>query len=127
MLKNDKVKECEKEIQKYIRENAEFYYRPNNADLLNIVSIFENNEYDLSKINKTLEAVLVSSCVGNKKRIDILSQAKKLGLKVSFFAFPFGDYGQETKNLPQAEKIIMEQAQKNYSFVLILFDNHKYF
>ena len=64
MLKNERVVETEKEYQKRACDRAMFYYRPDNADLLTIVSIFENGEYDLSKAGRAKTIIDIGAHIG---------------------------------------------------------------
>ena len=44
--------------------------------------VLVHNLADLDKINKEEEAIRIASCVGTKKRLEILKKAEELGIKV---------------------------------------------
>ncbi len=40
---------------------------------------------------------------------------RELGINAQVFAFPFSDYGQDTKNMQTAQNIVLAEAAKNYA------------
>lgn len=50
---------------------------------------------------------------------------KELGLHITAFAYPFGDYGQETHNNPQAERFITGQVASIYKYAFSQEQNTK--
>lgn len=43
---------------------------------------------------------------------------KEFDKKVDYFTFPFGDYGQESKNFPDSEEILLRRSREIYSYTL---------
>ncbi len=79
------------------------------------------NPADLEKIDKENEAVRIASCVGTKKRLEILKKAEELGIKVlnprikrrAYLELKRREEEKEKKEKEKAEETKEEKAEKS--------------
>lgn len=78
---------------------------------LGLKPIIVCNEKELKKINKGKDGVIISSAVGNKKRIDIIRKAAELSIKILNIRDPL-EYIKKVEQKFQSKKAEKEKNEK---------------
>ena len=90
------------DLQKISAEGAKGHFLSDRI-WLDSENRLENAEEYKARVSKDLE----------ESRNDL---EKELDIEVSGFAYPFGDYGHNSKNFPESRKILADIARKNFAF-----------